>query len=106
MRKVNIRVRNIEESKFVQEFLFATGAKWASGDTQPLLRPSYLDTTIAVEADGQMWCGPEDGFPYIDIEKTTVYKLIDNRPKIVFQGKTYFVHEVEAAIKVFGVTAL
>jgi hypothetical protein len=105
MRGVNIRVSNKAESEFVQNFLFSTGAKWASGDTVPLLRPSYLDTVIAVEEDGTMWCGPEDYLPYVELEQTTTYRLVDNRPKIQIDGASYFLHDVQGAIKAAGLIA-
>ena len=105
MRNVKIRVENEAQSEFVQKQLIASGARWASGDKLPILRDGYFDATIEVNSRGIMYVVPNhEANTFVEVRN--VFVLVDNRPKIVFQGKTYLVADVEEALDDAGVEPL
>lgn len=106
MRNVKIRVTNEAQSKYVQEVVIASGGRWASGDVKSILRESYTDNVIGVDDRGIMSLWGARAHFDLEVESVTSHKFVDNRPKIVFQGRTYIVADVERAIEDAGVEPL
>lgn len=110
MRNVSFKVSNLEESHAIQKMLFATGAKWISSGKQ---LKDYGKTEIrafCVDSNGNISNNTLDNadfdFVAYEVVTTVEVKIIDTRPKIVFQGQTYVVSDIERAISNAGVIPL
>ena len=102
MRKVSFKISDsVEESHAVQRMLFDSGAEWLTSGKQV---QDYQRCLIDVDARGVMtvaYSKPE--YSVLTHSLETTVKVIDNRPRIVFQGATYLVADVEHAILISNV---
>lgn len=108
LRKVQVYVNDIEESKAVQELLFASGARWASdgihGPANLKTNSSYSEVWIYVMGDGTIYKDytevGEDFTPLtLERKEVVTYQFKVHRPKTVLFGRTYYTDDLEAALK-------
>ncbi|QYW06605.1 hypothetical protein uav_074 [Pseudomonas phage UAVern] len=108
IRNVRILVEDAAQAAAAQEYLFANGCKWTSGDRDVRTLYSSEKISLFVSPIGNITWGGVDSFAdkrgveILELEFQNKMKVVSSkikeRPKTVLFGKTYFTDELEARL--------